>query len=347
MTRDAETAGVQLARIARQILAGIPPENIPIEKVPTEPVFDWRQVKRWGINPSQLPPGSRLLFRTPTAWEAYRWYIAGTIVVVAAQLLLITGLLTQRVRRQRAEQSLRAHEASLQTSYDRIRLLAGRLINAREAARASIAEDLHDDICQRLAMVSTSIDRLKNSAGDIQDADTQEFFAALARDARGTFEAVRRLSHDLHPATLRILGLVPAIRVHCTEVAKRYDVQVTFSSDAELGYVADDIAVCFFRIAQESLRNGVVHGHARRLAVSLTKAGGAIEMTVTDDGEGFNRDTANRDDVGVGVITMEERAQAVGGSLDIMTDVQRGTTIRVRAPLNSKPAVSIAHDTLR
>jgi signal transduction histidine kinase len=224
-------------------------------------------------------------------------------------------------------------ESSLQKSYDRIRLLAGRLINAQETARASIAQDLHDDICQRLAMVSTAIDRLGNSSGRIQDADTQRAFAALARDTRGTFESVRRLSHDLHPATLRVLGLVPAIKTHSAEVANRHNVQVTFTSEGDLQHVPDDIAVCFFRIAQESLRNGVVHGAAHRFTVSLARSGDDIEMTVTDDGKGFSLDAVNVDTSGVGVISMEDRARAVGGSLYIASGTDRGTTIRIRAPL--------------
>src|SRR5262245_55575861 len=92
MMRSSEASGNQVAAIAHQILSGTPPENIPIANVPTTPIFDWRQVKRWGIDSSKLPPGSQLFFRTPTIWEAYRWYIVGTIVVVMVQLGLIAGL---------------------------------------------------------------------------------------------------------------------------------------------------------------------------------------------------------------------------------------------------------------
>ncbi|HEU5257271.1 MAG TPA: ABC transporter substrate binding protein [Vicinamibacterales bacterium] len=335
MMRTNEADGTRVGEITLRVLEGTRPEEIAIASPSLAPIFDWRQIHRWGIDPSRLPTGSLILFRTPTMWESYGWYIAGTIVVVIAQLLLITGLLTQRERRRRAERVVRAREASLRTSYDRIRLLAGRLINAQEAARASVAQDLHDDICQRLAMVSTAIDRLRNSSGRIGDVHTQRAFAALAHDTRGTFESVRRLSHDLHPATLRVLGLVPAIKTHCTEVTKRHNVQVTFASEGDLQHVPDDIAVCFFRIAQESLRNGVVHGAAHRFTVSLTRSGDDIEMIVTDNGKGFSLDAVNGDTSGVGVISMEDRARAVGGSLYIVSGADRGTTIRIRAPLKS------------
>jgi signal transduction histidine kinase len=343
MMQSNEADGTRVGDIARRILEGTRPEEIPIAPPSLAPIFDWRQLKRWGIDMAQLPRGSQILFRTPTVWESYGWYIAGTSVVVTLQLLLIAGLLTQRTRRRRAEETIRAREASLRTSYDRIRQLAGRLINAQEAARATIAQDLHDDICQRLAMVSTTIDRLKNASGRIQDTDTQRSFTALARDTRATFETVRRLSHDLHPATLRVLGLVPAIKTHCTEVAKRHNVQVTFTTEGDLHHVPDDVAVCFFRIAQESLRNAVEHGAAQRLTVSLTRSGDDVEMTVTDDGKGFSLDAVGRDSSGVGVISMEERARAIGGSLNIASSAEGGTTIRIRAPLKPPAPTEATH----
>ena len=347
MMRTSEALGGRLAETALQILKGTPAENIPISTVPTAPVFDWRQVERWGIDPSKLPTDSKILYRTPTVWEAYGWYIAGTIVVVIAQLLLITGLLTHRERRRRAEGIVRARETSLRTSYDRIRQLAGRLINAQEAARASIAQDLHDDICQRLAMLSSAIDRLKHSSGGIQDADTQRVFASLARDTRATFESVRQLSHDLHPATLRVLGLVPAIKTHCTEVAKRHHVRVIFTTEGDLQHVPDDVAVCFFRIAQESLRNGIEHGAAHELTVALTRSGDDIEMTVADDGRGFSLDAITPSGSGVGVVSVEERARAIGGELYIVSGAKRGTTIRIRAPLKPVRPASLPDDVTR
>jgi len=341
MMQSDEVDGTRIGEITLRILEGTRPEAIPITPRSLAPIFDWRQIKRWGIDPSRLPAGSQVLFRPTTMWEAYRRYVVGTIAVVALQLALIAGLLTQRARRRRAEHIVRTREASLQKSYDRIRLLAGRLITAQETARASLAQDLHDDICQRLAMVSTAIDRLKTSSGDIQNAKTQQLLAMLARDAHGTFDVVRTLSHDLHPATLRVLGLLPAIKTHCVEVAKRHNVRVIFTTQGDFPYVPDDVAVCFFRVAQESLRNGVEHGSASRLTVSLTRSGDDLAMTVTDDGRGFNLDAAIRDGSGVGVISMEERARAIGGTLYIVSDVQRGTTIRINAPLNPHRAVSV------
>jgi signal transduction histidine kinase len=339
--RTGEATGRRLGEIASQILDGTRPEDIPIADVPMTPVFDWRQLRGWGIETSQLPADSRVLFRTPTVWEMYGWYIVGAMTIVMVQLALIARLVTERARRRRAEGIVRARETSLRTSYDRIQQLAGRLINAQEAARASLAQDLHDDICQRLAMVSTTIDRLRRSSGQIQGDATQHSFTDLRNDTRKTFDAVKQLSHDLYPAALRVLGLAPALENHCAEIATRHNVEVRFTAEGDLRHIPSDVAISFFRIAQESLRNSVVHGAAHRLAVSLARSGNNIDMTVADDGCGFNLDAVGYHASGFGIVSMEERARVIGGKLHISTAVQQGTTIRISVPLLPPRRVSI------
>ena len=90
--------------------------------------------------------------------------------------------------------------------------------------------------------------------------------------------------------------------------------------------------VCLFRIAQEALRNAVVHGDAKRVAVSLARSGDHVELTVTDDGSGFDVEAVRRASSGLGLVSMEERARAVGADVEIVSGVRQGTTIRVRGP---------------
>ena len=161
VVRGTSETGVRVGELAREILHGARADDIPIENARLVPTFDWRQLRRWGLDVSRLPPGSDIRFRTPTAWESYKAYIIGTIIVVSAQLLLIAGLFAQRARRRRAEETIRAREATLRTSYERSRLLAGKLINAEEATRAGIARDLHDGVCQDLVGVSMAVASLK------------------------------------------------------------------------------------------------------------------------------------------------------------------------------------------
>jgi signal transduction histidine kinase len=330
VVRDQHQTGIRLGQMAVQILTGTRPQDIPIETPPLVPIVDWRQVRRWGIDPARLPPGTDIRFRVPTTWELYRWYVIGTFAVVALQLLLIAALLTERGQRRRAEVTLRRREATLRTSFDRIRQLNARVINAQETARAEIASELHDDVCQELVGAAITIGDLKRSSGYILNARAQSTLSRLHDTMLGMVDGVRRLSHDLHPATLRLVGLGPALRAHCIEVEQRYDVQVRFQLESHLGEVHPDVALCLFRIAQEALRNGAVHGDARRLTLSILRSSGQIEMTVADDGKGFDLDAVRRDGKGLGLISMEERTRVIGGTFFVITRPGEGSLVRAR-----------------
>jgi signal transduction histidine kinase len=331
--RTHETAD-RVGQMARQILSGTPAHDIPIENARLLPIFDWRAVERWGIDPAQIPSGAQILFREPTAWESYRGYIILTIGIIAVQLLLIAALLTQRAQLRQAEHALRDREATLRASYQRSRLLAGRLINAQEAARAGIARDLHDDLCQELAAVSIAVSCLERSSGDLQDPRTRHALSMLHRHVQDVANEVRNLSHALHPASLRLFGLAEALRGHCVEVERLHDVQVGFAVDGDLAELSSDIVVCLFRIAQEALRNGIVHGDARRLGVSLVRSDDSIELSVADDGRGFDLAAVHRDGTGLGLVSIEERAHVLGGSVEMDTRPECGARIRVRIPVS-------------
>lgn len=329
--RTAETAA-RVGEMARQILGGRRAQDIPIENARLLPIFDWRQVKRWRIEPSRLPDNAEIRFRVPTPWESYRDYIIVIAGIITVQLLLIAALLAQRAQRRGAENALLEREARLRSSYDRIRLLAGRLINAQEAARSQIGRDLHDDLCQELVGVSMAVSFLKRSPGNLQDAHTQHALATLHAHTLSMVEVVRNLSHDLHPATLRLAGLAAALGGHCLEVEKHHEVEVSFRVEGELGNIDTDVGLCLFRIAQEALRNGTVHGHARQLAVSVAVHADCVELRVTDDGCGFDVEAVRRDGTGLGLVSIEERAYVLGGDVEIVSHRQYGTTIRVRIP---------------
>jgi signal transduction histidine kinase/ABC-type uncharacterized transport system substrate-binding protein len=334
VVRGIHETGTRVGEIALEVLEGRQPQDIPVEDAPLVPMFDDRQLTRWGISRSQLPPTSRILFATPSVWESYRGYIVATFVVVVAQLLAIAGLLVQRTRRRRAEETVLAREATIRTSYDRIRHLAGRLITAQETVRAGIARDLHDGICQELAGVSIALASLRKSHGTIQDGHAT--LDKISDEMLNMFDALRRLSHDLHPATLRLLGLGTALQSHCAEVEKRHGVQVRYTTEGDLQNIHPDVALSLFRIAQESLRNSVVHGNARELSVSLSRSNGHVDLMVKDDGRGFDLDAVRGAGGGLGLVSIEERAHMIDGHVQIVTGAGKGTAVHVRAPAPSR-----------
>jgi len=157
-------------------------------------------------------------------------------------------------------------------------------------------------------------------------------------------DQVRRLSRELHPATLALVGLANALKTHCIEVEQRHDVQVSFATEGDLEDIDPQVALGLFRIAQEALRNGAVHGDARRLAVDIARApaDGRIALTVADDGCGFDPEAARRTG-GLGLLTMEERARLMGGTLAIETGPDGGTIIRLRIPAAAERVDASTH----
>ena len=105
-----EDCATMAAEVALRIVNGVKPQDIPWVDVPTFPMFDWRQLQRWGISESQLPPRSSFLNKEPTFWERYRWRIIGFTSFSALEAFLIVGLLVNRTRRKRVEKALRESE---------------------------------------------------------------------------------------------------------------------------------------------------------------------------------------------------------------------------------------------
>jgi signal transduction histidine kinase len=314
--------------MALRVLAGTRPQDIPIETARVTPVIDWRQVQRWGIDPSRLPPGSQIEYRDPTVWERYRVYIAGTVTVLLAQAGLIAGLVIQRTRRRKAEQQVRRSEAALQTSYDRIRDLGARLLNAQEDERSRVARELHDDISQQLAVLKMTLKRLGRAApGDPAAAAAT---AEAAKRAEDIGISVHDLSHRLHPVRLRLMGLVDALNALNREQSQP-GMTITFTHERVPPALPPDLVLCLYRIVQEALHNARKHSDARSVAVTLTGGSDRIALTIVDDGVGFDVDAAWRK--GLGLISVRERVEAIGGTFRLQSSPGAGTRLEVNVPV--------------
>ena len=177
--RDQVAQMKAIATLALRVLRGERADDIPVSSPDTDvDAVDWRQLRRWGLDESRLPAGTRVLFREPSMWDQYQRYIIGAVVLMLAQSALIAGLLVQRAKRQRVERELRGSErelrgsqAKLRVSYDRIRDLSRRLLGEQEAERARIARELHDDINQQLAILSIELDGLRSDQLQVHTAE--------------------------------------------------------------------------------------------------------------------------------------------------------------------------------
>lgn len=157
----------RVGELAVRVLRGEAADSIPLTSLETHAdVVDWRQLKRWGIDEARVPPGTDVRFRDPTGWDRYKFYIVGALALLITQTVLIAGLLIQRTRRRRAEGELLASQRKLRVSYERIRHLGARLLRAQDTERSRIARELHDDICQRVLLLTIELESLVRTNAD-------------------------------------------------------------------------------------------------------------------------------------------------------------------------------------
>ena len=323
--------GSRLAEMVLHVLSGTRAQDIPVEAMLLVPTFDWRQLRRWGIDPSRLPTGSDVRFREPTPWDLYRWYIVGAISVVAMQTLLIGGLLIQRQKRRRAEVALRL-------TSDRNRELAGRLITAQEEERTRIARELHDDVGQRVASLSIALSGVKRRVGEMpghMPGHMDEELAAIQQETMSLSKDLRHLSHELHPGALEHLGLVEALRARCEELNLESGVQARVDVPPGWSDVPDDVAVCLYRVAQEALRNVAKHAAATKVDISLARQNGQVLMRISDDGRGFEPSGAV-ERTGLGLASMGERVRMMGGTFEVQAAPNAGTLIATTLPVGDR-----------
>jgi PAS domain S-box-containing protein len=205
-----------------------------------------------------------------------------------------------------------------------------RLLDAQDDERTRIARELHDDLSQRLAVLSISLSRLlQEGPAPALRARIQE----LRNIVGDLVNEVRDFSHRLHPARLQYLGIVKAAAALCGEVAAQHNVDVSFHADSDTETLSQHISLCLYRVLQEALQNVVKHSGAKKIDVALRRSSEEIELTVQDLGAGFNLGAT--DGFSLGLTSMKERLAAVGGQLRIQSIPGHGTTVRARVPLLS------------
>jgi PAS domain S-box-containing protein len=445
--RDLPKEAVLNGEIVSRVLSGEQPENISIVHDSGLKVHvDWRALQRWHIPQSALPPGAVVEYRQPTFWQRDRKYIVIALILIAAQALLIAGLLLQRTRKRKAEAVLRESEERFRVMADttpslvwmcdprgritylndrriaftgpnpgagygdnwityvhpddvehmlstldqalkikqpfsqeyRLRRsdgvyrwmfdvasprvngdksfggfigsaidttdqklaqqalekISGQLIEAQESERRRIARDLHDDICQRLAVLSMEIEQANRTSNGSLAAtkqnlrDIREHCSEIAGD-------VQSLAHQLHSSKLDYLGVVAAIRGLCTEVSKQHQVNIEFTDKNVPKPLPKDISLCLFRIAQEALHNAVKYSGANQFSVALYATEEEIQLVVRDRGAGFDVEEVKKNR-GLGLVSMQERVHLVHGLLAVDSKPGKGTRIFAAVPFVSE-----------
>ncbi|WP_446745701.1 CheR family methyltransferase [Silvibacterium acidisoli] len=237
----------------------------------------------------------------------------------------------QMISRQKEELESEIEQAAfrLNRTKEELRGLTGHLFKVQEEERERIARELHDDVSQRLSLLDMLLSTL-DASGETRPVSEQVESARHELQAINT--DVSQMSHRLHPAILKDLGLSVALRSLVEEFESREGMPTTFNPGELPEDLPMNVVTAIYRISQEGLRNVAKHAGRTHVKIALGGSNGAVELKIMDFGEGFDPDSKNGAS-GLGLISMQERARLVGGTCQIQSSPGHGTTITVRIPL--------------
>ncbi|MCS6845525.1 MAG: GAF domain-containing protein [Caldilineales bacterium] len=232
---------------------------------------------------------------------------------------------------------------ALEAQVARTRQLVLNLMHAQELERQAVARQLHDDMGQALTALLLNLGSLERSLAGRAEVRDLERLAEARWLAEQTVGRTRMLSLDLHPPALDDLGLVPAIRWYLEQLARRSGLTVSFRVHGAEQPLSPAVALAVYRILQEATTNVSRHARAGRLDVKLHCTPEALHLQIRDDGQGFDVsafDAAGGLRRGSGLLSMRERAAALGGECLVSSEPGRGTLVDLRIPL--EPTVAAA-----
>jgi PAS domain S-box-containing protein len=236
----------------------------------------------------------------------YRWFLVRTVPLrdERGDIVKWYGTSTDIEDRKRAEETSRRAAEELQA-------LSRRLVELQESERKALARELHDRLGETLTALSINLAMLKQAVrGDAAATTRIEDSAALLKSTAATIE---NMVAELRPPMLDGHGLAAAIDWHAKQFTRRAGVAVSVQA-AQLGErIAPEVEMALFRIAQEALNNVAKHARAEHVAITLWRSQSELVMSIADDGIGLPTPAQAPERAGLGLVTMRERAQAVGG----------------------------------
>jgi PAS domain S-box-containing protein len=281
----------------------------------------WREVHRRSLEGETLRADDERWDRKGgttvwVRWEIRPWRTSSGII---GGLLIFAEDITQRKQMQ-----------------DALSTISRKLIESQEQERTRIGRELHDDINQRIAMLTVELEQLQGDPSDVQNRlqDLRKQMVELSNDVQG-------LSHELHSSKLEYLGVVSGMRSWCKEFGQRRNMVIDFKSDVS-SVLPFDIGISLFRVLQEALHNADKHSAVKRMEVELWEASNEVHLVVADLGKGFDFEAAIRGQ-GLGLTSMQERVRLVGGTISIKSKPMGGTTIHVRVPFEQGREVQRAN----
>lgn len=251
------------------------------------------------------------------------------------RVVRMIGAAQDITERERVEQELRQ-------SRERLQALSRQLIAAQENERRRLAHELHDEIGQTLTAISINLQAIQAVTGEAAQPRLREAVAIVDQ----AITQVRHLSLDLRPSVLDDLGLEAALRWYADGQIRRTGLDIRLDTNLRGCRLPVELETTCFRVAQEALTNVVRHARARRVWIELQRQE-AVELTIRDDGAGFDPQAARARAAGgasFGLLGMQERVELLGGEFLLEAQPGRGTSVRARFP---ESAALSAHEAAR
>jgi signal transduction histidine kinase len=339
----ASAIGVEAARLALKILNGADPTEVPPVYGGVKPIFNWKQMQRWNVSESYLPPGSEVYFRETALWETYRWHILLILAVVIVQAALIAGLLHERRRRAFAE--VQAGRRSAELAHVNRFATAGELI-------ASIAHEINQPLGSILTNSETAQLLLNSPTPDLKEV--REILSDIHQDDQRASEVILRLRSLLKKAPFEVKNLdlnnLVSETVHLlSRVAAGRQVNLgNFLTDASLPIKGDRIQL------QQVIVNLVVNAMdavstipsaQRKVSISTVRKGNFAQISVSDAGPGVPPDklkqvfepffTTKSHGMGMGLSIARTIVEAHSGQLLADNEASGGAVFRITLPLVS------------
>lgn len=316
-----------------------------------DPIFDWdpqeRAERSWRVLRHNVLPHRQAVValaremanankensdrerqRIRASQDAFRSFLWRTMMFALSFGVLVAFLTTDRVstlERRDDEQRKQIEETE-----DSLRRLSRRLVQAQEGERKALSRELHDEIGQTLTALGievANLEKLRVSDGDIFHERVEEA-KRLNADA---MRAIRDLAMGLRPSMLDDFGLEPALEWQGREFSRHTGVPASVQVQGVLDELTDAQRTCIYRVVQEALTNCARHANARNVLVAVHANGDLVNVIVQDDGAGFN--SAKKAQGGLGLVGMKERVEAIDGRVSIVSQPNRGTTVRVEIPV--------------
>lgn len=309
--------GKTTGKLAGRILNGESADDIPKDYSHTYTIaFDHEVLRKFGISESRLPAGAKVINRKPTIWSQYGRYISSGVAALLVQSAIIVSLLLNRSKRIAAEKEAQS--------------LAGRILSAGEEERRYLARELHDDVSQRLAAVSIETGTLENKMSEFSEIKVP--LGKLKKNLIGICDDLHRMSRHMHPSVLDDFGLSEALRSECGELSQRWGIPIELHCSKRFPEIPKSVALCLYRVAQESLWNAIRHSGGSKITIELKSDAEFVYMDISDDGKGFEPSTVQKTRR-LGLASMSERIRLVSGTIRTRSAPGQGVTISVVAPI--------------